>query len=395
MALFRKSEPVNPTREALARHLRIADDYTRKRQYEQAMFEIQKALKLDPKNNNARQFLERVKVQMQKVEDEKKARTSAMELSLEQRMDVIPKLLANAEQLINERQYKSALKVLADVYKIDPTNYYAQAFSDQIDQLMSQEAAQKSQVLRPVAPIVTVVETKEEDESGSRQFYRELLKQYWFDGKLTPAEEKHLAEVRDVFLLTKEDHERLSKRVKFEAYVEALRIAWIDGVITETERQVLHTMRAKYDISQEEDRAAEAIVQQTRKANPSRPVALIVDAEREQVNGVAKGLQAHGYTPMHVGKPEDAFTLLQNTSPQVILSDVKFPGSTVDGFELYRRVRQIEVLRDVPFLFTVRIQDKKVLLAALSVGVDYVIMKPADPEFVLAAIEGKKARSAR
>lgn len=393
--MFRKPEPPDPRREAIARHMRIADDLTRKRQFEEALMEIEKALKIDPKNTNVRQFYERVKVFQQKTIAAQKAKEEAVELSLEQRMEVIPKFLAQAEQSLAKRDYKGALAQLAEVYKIDPTNYYAQAFSDRIDQLMAEEKANASKAFQVAAAETagaTATEAPAGNEAGSLVFYRELLKQYWFDGKLNDKETAHLAEVRTLFQISDADHDRLSREVRFEAYVEALWLAWMDGAVTETERRVLEAMRDKYAISPAEHQQADLRVQRLRKDQSIKPSILIVDEDRNHSLAVSKTFRARGYDVSLAGKPEEAFQILQHAVPAAILAEAKYAAPSVDGFELYRRVHAVPSTSRVPFFFVVRITDRDMLLAALRTGVDHVLVKPADPEFILAAIDGKRHR---
>ncbi|MGD0036020.1 MAG: hypothetical protein ABSC53_01855, partial [Bacteroidota bacterium] len=49
-------------KERIGKHLRTADEFTRFQRYEEAIIEIEHALEIDPKNNYARSFLERVKL---------------------------------------------------------------------------------------------------------------------------------------------------------------------------------------------------------------------------------------------------------------------------------------------------------------------------------------------
>jgi CheY-like chemotaxis protein len=286
---------------------------------------------------------------------------------------------------------------LAEVYKIDPTNYYAQAFSDRIDQLMTEEKAAASKAFQVAATTTSApsagTESQPTMDAGSLIFYRELLRQYWFDGKLNEKETAHLAEVRALFQIADADHERLSKEVRFEAYVEALWLAWMDGIVTETERRVLEAMREKYAISPTENQQAELRVQQLRKEHSRKPVILIVDEDKNHSLAVSKTLRARGYDIALAARPEDAFQILQNTVPSAILAEAKYSSSTVDGFELYRRVHAVPATSYVPFFFIVRITDRDTLLASLRTGVDHVLVKPADPDFILAAIDGKRHRN--
>jgi PleD family two-component response regulator len=182
--------------------------------------------------------------------------------------------------------------------------------------------------------------------------------------------------------------------VKFEAYAEALWLAWMDGVITETERKVLESMRDRYGISAEESRQADLRVQDLRKKQASKDVILIVDDDKNHSLALSKAFRLRGYDVMFAAKPEDAFQYLQSNIPTAVVSEVRFPSTTIDGFELHRRVRAVPAMVMAPFFFTVRITDRDVLLAALRTGVDHILVKPADPEFIMAAMDGKRHRHA-
>jgi DNA-binding ferritin-like protein (Dps family) len=95
-------------------------------------------------------------------------------------------------------------------------------------------------------------------ERASVAMYRELLKEMWFDGKVTEAEVRELKKVRDLFKITDAEHKELEKQIKIDAYVEALRIAWIDRAISQNENDVLQLMREKFSITMEEHVSAEA-----------------------------------------------------------------------------------------------------------------------------------------
>ena len=56
-------------------------------------------------------------------------------------MEAISQLFESAETFIKEKKYAKALNELAKVYRIDPKNYNAHAFSDRIVTLMRAETA--------------------------------------------------------------------------------------------------------------------------------------------------------------------------------------------------------------------------------------------------------------
>ena len=75
--------------------------------------------------------------------------------------------------------------------------------------------------------------------------YREVLDEMWFDGILTEKEAAELVKIRSLFNISDEEHTRLEKEIKTEAYVQALRIVLHDGIVTENEERVLELMRKR------------------------------------------------------------------------------------------------------------------------------------------------------
>jgi len=55
----KKAPPVDSVKEQVARYLRTADLLSKEGKYEDALMQVERALKLDPKNYYARSFFER------------------------------------------------------------------------------------------------------------------------------------------------------------------------------------------------------------------------------------------------------------------------------------------------------------------------------------------------
>ncbi len=255
--LGKKVTPVDSVKEQIARYLRAADLLVKEGKHEDALMQIERALKLDPKNYYARSFFERVRGHIHKEETASSQRAEVKAVSDDQKIEQISLLLRAAEQFITLKNYKLALQQVAKVYAIDPQNYYAQSFSDRIEQLMTEEQKAPG---RPISPEPAIpppppaavpalpVEPLKAGERASLTMYRALLKEMWFDGKITDAEEQELKKVRGMFKISDEEHAEIEKRIQVDAYVEALRIAWKDGVITQNEQTVLKMMREKFNI---------------------------------------------------------------------------------------------------------------------------------------------------
>ena len=394
--MISKKEPQPSTlKERIARYLRVADFMVKEGKLEEAVIQIEKALQLDPKNYYARSFLERLHSQMDKIQQRRVESGEAKTLSDEQKLEQISLLLRAADQFIAAKNYKLALQQVAKVYAIDPQNYYAQAYSDRIDQLIAQDKktidlpdSMKAPALPPSAPAITRFEWKS-GERASVAMYRELLKEVWFDGKVTDDESKELRKVREIFKISEEDHKELEKQVHIDAYVEALRIAWRDGVISQNENDVLQMMRHKFNISMEEHMSAEAKILWAKNTPHAKAAVMLVDDERTFLLSLAARLRKHGYDVLTAESVELALEVLQRSLPAIIVADLLYGEGKLTGLEFYQKVREHPRLKNIPFLLMSGISDEFVVRAGMRLGVDNFLQKPFDLELLLATIEGK------
>ncbi|MCX6122969.1 MAG: response regulator [Ignavibacteriales bacterium] len=377
-------------KERIGKHLRTADEFTRYQRYEEAILEIDSALKIDPKNNFARSFLERVKLMQKRSQQNAAVQSGPAELTLEERMEIISRHLSTAEDFVNKKDYKAALEEIAEVYKIDPKNYYAQTFSERIDTLMQEGSVDGAKLFKPVLQAEESDRVRpQEDERGSIIMYRELLKNVWLDGKVSDEEAQELTAVRELFGITQEDHEKLERHVKIEAYLEALHIAWRNNLLTEAEKKTLHMMREKYDISPEEQKISEARYDEVKRPSKSHGTILIVDTDRKILVSLGKALKQRGYTILMAQKVEDAYQILSAQTPHIIMSELFFTNSQIDGVAFFEKLREHSVLKDVPFVIMSSLTDRKIIQAGLRLGVDHYITKPVDIDLLLAIIDGK------
>jgi CheY-like chemotaxis protein len=483
-------------KERIGKHLRTADELTRSGHFDDAIIEIQQALEIDPKNNYARSFLERVKLMNKRSQKKETEQIISEEISFEERMTLISQYLSTAESYINKRDYKHALEEVARVYKIDPKNYYAQTYSERIETLMlegeaeetakrraeeaarrreeeaaerkeeeaaekaaeesknkeaeeaakrkekaveriakesknkeaeeaakrkeeavdktakesknkeAEEAAEESEIketaeaikkqieetvssIPKAQPIQQKAKDTVQPERGSTLMYRELLKDFWFDGKVTEEEALELSTMRTLFGITKEEHVRLEREIKIESYVEALRIAWRDNILSDTEQKTLQMMHEKYGISSEEQTIAEARYDEIRRSSKTRTVILIVDPDRENLVLLNKLLKQRGFIVFMAQKVEDALQILNTQTPNCIISEVLFPKGQIDGTEFLKKIREHPTLKHLAFFFISSINDKKVISASYRLGTDHFLIKPVDTDALLALIEGK------
>src|SRR5450759_3555062 len=176
-------------KERIGKHLRTADEFTRQQRYEEALMEVERALEIDPKNNYARSFLERVKLMHKRSQPKGLDQAVSEEKTAEERTALISQYLSTAEEYINKKDYAHALEEVARVYKIDSKHYYAQTYSERIDILMHDRNIENDKpVVTLVQPAIPDVQPLQSPARGSTLMYCELLKEVWFDGKITEQE---------------------------------------------------------------------------------------------------------------------------------------------------------------------------------------------------------------
>ncbi len=431
--VIKKGSSSVSTKEAFARHLQSADLLAKQGKFEEALAEIQKALQIDPQNYYARSFQDRVRAEAQRRQQKIEEKEKQGAIEDERKLETISEYLHNAEQFISTKDFAAALKEVAKVFKIDPQNYFAISYSDRIEILMGEEEEKKksvspevgaastplvppkvvpAEVVQPATsagkespstkPVPTQAPTppplepapadagEEKTERASLIMYRQMLKEMWFDGKVTAAESQELEKVRQMFNITIQEHEEAEKQVHLEAYVNALKTAWRDGVISQTENEVLQLMRQRFNISAEEHKAAENQILWAQKNNAlSKGTILIAEDDRAVLLYLGTALKKHGYVPVTAESVDKAVKLLEQTSPQLILSDLMFAAGQKSGLEFYQQVRNNPKFRNLPFLLMSAIDDEFVVRAGVRMGVDEFLKKPFSIELLLATIEGK------
>jgi CheY-like chemotaxis protein len=93
------------------------------------------------------------------------------------------------------------------------------------------------------------------------------------------------------------------------------------------------------------------IEQETRLAEAPKgqgALVLIVDDDAGIASGVEVILNRQGYRTLKASKAEDALKILQETRPDLVLSDLEMPG--LSGLDLARRIRADAHLKGIPFI---------------------------------------------
>ncbi|HSW64615.1 MAG TPA: hybrid sensor histidine kinase/response regulator [Dissulfurispiraceae bacterium] len=106
------------------------------------------------------------------------------------------------------------------------------------------------------------------------------------------------------------------------------------------------------------------------------PTILIVDDSLSVRKYVANFVESHGYRALAASNGHDALNILHGDKADLVITDLEMP--VMHGYELIRRVRSIEYLRDTPIIVLTSRGTKKHRQMALDTGADDFLVKPFD-----------------
>ena len=184
----------------------------------------------------------------------------------------------------------------------------------------------------------------------------------------------------------------MEAEVKIECYMQALRLVSKSGSISPLKTPSLEELRKKFGITAEEHLAIEGRLLWELQHKPRPAIIMVIDDEAEFRNSLQMGLAEEGYQVLTAESPEEGLEELEKNVPDLILCDIQFPKSSLDGFSVYQKLRKKREYVAVPFIFVTGMDDEWVVRQGLQVGVDDYITKPFTMTTLLAAIEGKLQR---
>jgi diguanylate cyclase (GGDEF)-like protein len=114
-----------------------------------------------------------------------------------------------------------------------------------------------------------------------------------------------------------------------------------------------------------------------------RPVVLIVDDEVSNIEILSAALE-DDYEVCFATSADEAYELLRNVMPDLILLDVLMPDK--NGYEVCRYVKGDVLLADIPIIFTTALGEEGAEVIGLELGAIDYISKPISPAIVQARV---------
>lgn len=116
------------------------------------------------------------------------------------------------------------------------------------------------------------------------------------------------------------------------------------------------------------------------KTQPKRKTVLFIDDESPWLEMIKASVDGKGFEILTADSGEAALKQLQRKTPDLILSDVRMP--TMNGFDLFEKVRSNPKFRNVPYVFMSSIDDFDARRTAKELGADDYVEKPIDTDEV-------------
>ncbi len=111
---------------------------------------------------------------------------------------------------------------------------------------------------------------------------------------------------------------------------------------------------------------------------------LIIDDDRDLLQGLSIRLRAHGYDVIHAADGVQAIGAARKTPPDVILLDLGLPGG--DGYLVMERFRSMGAMSAVPIIVLSARDPATDRHRALGAGAEAFFHKPVDNAILLGAI---------
>lgn len=122
------------------------------------------------------------------------------------------------------------------------------------------------------------------------------------------------------------------------------------------------------------------------------PTILVTEDDPSMLEIIAFLLEDEGYHVLQAANAETALSILQQNTPDLIISDIMMPG--IDGFEFYEQVRAHAAWSQLPFIFLTARGQRVDIRRGMGLGADDYITKPFEPEELLEAVKIRLTRAA-
>ena len=274
----------------------------------------------------------------------------------------VSEILKRVDQLIKSHEYEQAQLETERAKDIDPKNVYISAYQERINVLIEQ--AQRDRAVK---------EARDREEEETRKKLEEER------AKEEAIRQQRVAEER-----VRQEETQRRKKIENE-------------VIRKKVEEELRIKKEEEDVSRRLDEArrksfGETVPKTTRKSEGTMPKVFVIDDDEKLLQILKNTIEEEQFEVFAFSTSDDAYKTLKEETPDLIVSDINLETSTMGGFSFYEKVRELDHLQEVPFVFLSGLSDDVLVRTGKELGIDDYITKPFSDKNLLAVIKGKIKR---
>ncbi|MGC8654230.1 MAG: response regulator, partial [Candidatus Kryptoniota bacterium] len=219
--------------------------------------------------------------------------------------------------------------------------------------------------------------------------YRQRLKEAWLNPPITVEVARELMQIRELLGLSFEEHIETETEVRLEVYVKFVEDGIRKGTIKPDDTEMLKELKLKFDITPDESARLEPYILSAFQEAVRKATILVVDDDVDFLATIRPILERASYSVVTTTAPDKAMEIINSNRIDLIISDIMFTGHEVDGFTFYQKVQERPDMRKLPFILMSGLQEGVFVRTGVQLGVDDYLVKPVEPELLLAVVEGK------
>lgn len=365
--------PRDDAKKSVSEILKRVDQLIKRRDFEQALLEIERAKEIDPRNVYVHAYEERITVLI----EEDRRRRETEEVRRKEEEATRRKLEEEWKKKEEERRQKEE----EEKRKLDEERRKRE---EKIRRAEEEQRSKEEEARR-----------RQLDEEMRRRWfeeYKQAVFDVWADGAATPEEESRLSQLRDSLRIPEEEHSKLEAEAKKQSYFQAFKRAWTNGTIAPEAASSLADLRKRFKISPEEHEKIEVKLLWELRSSRQRSSIVVVDDDDKLLQVIRTTLEEAGFEVKAFTTSDEAYKFMKQFTPDIILSDINLETSTMGGFSFYERVREQDNLHEIPFIFLSGLTDEVLIRTGKELGVDDYITKPFSDQTLIATIKGKLKR---
>jgi len=283
---------------------------------------------------------------------------------------LVSEILKRVDQLIKAKGLEQATLELNRAKTLDPKNIYIFAYEERLNALI--EETKKERIVDEQKKREQVdVQRKLDEQRAKAKVEEELRKKEQFERQA--AEEKRRTLEEDTRRREEEQLRKSQERLK-------------------QEDEARHEEKKKSKLDEKIERKIEERVLARLREELGRPKIVIIDDDQKLLTLFKEAIEEGGYTVEAFSTSDEAYKHLREHIPDMIICDINLETSTMGGFTFFEKIREINELAEVPFIFLTGLTDEVLVRTGKELGVDDYLTKPISEKALLSTIKGKIKR---